>query len=248
MAEQQNNKGVLALLVLVAGMGAAWFLLRKRTPPSPSPISLSISPASTAIETGQTVQFAATATLSDGSQQNVTSQSTWNSSNNAVATVSAGGLTMGVTVGIVTIVASYSTLSAQAVLQVTAPLPSGGIEVAGPPVFTVNAVDMTAPLQITVSQFAEIGVRWPARNTGTVAKDAQVQMIVIRNNVVYLHSTISSILPGDTVSVGQDAVPIFAGGTFWVLGDNEAHLHLMDLSIAPPSIVEMFPFTLTITA
>jgi hypothetical protein len=246
MAEQRNNRGLLFLFLLPALGAAAFFLFRKK-PYTPPVVSIAILPPSVSVRIGQTVQFAVIATLTDGSQTDITADVMFGSSNTAVAMVNATGLATGVGEGIVTITATHETHFAQAILQVTAPLPSGGIEAAGPPVFTVNAVQLTAPSQITVQQSSDIGVRWPARNTGAIAKDAQVQMVVIRNGVIYLHSEISSVLPGYTVSIGQDFVPILIGGTFWVLGDNEAHLHLLDLSVTPPLVVSMFPFILTLT-
>jgi hypothetical protein len=56
---------------------------------------------------GQTVQLTATATLSDGTTQNVTATATWLSSNSGFATVSAGGLVTAVGSGTVTITATY---------------------------------------------------------------------------------------------------------------------------------------------
>jgi hypothetical protein len=61
---------------------------------------------------GATSQFKATATMADGSTQDVTSQASWSSTNAAVATVSSTGLVTGVASGPVTVAATYLTISA----------------------------------------------------------------------------------------------------------------------------------------
>jgi len=58
--------------------------------------SVSVSPANTTIAPGTTQRFTATGTFSDGSTQNITSVSNWQSSNPAAATVGNSGGTFGV--------------------------------------------------------------------------------------------------------------------------------------------------------
>jgi uncharacterized protein YjdB len=61
---------------------------------------------------GAAAQLTATATMGDGSTQDVTSSATWSSSNGAVATVSSAGVVTGVAAGSATIAATYQTVSA----------------------------------------------------------------------------------------------------------------------------------------
>src|SRR5438552_3603039 len=73
---------------------------------SPSTVaSIAVTGASPAI--GDTSQFSAVATMSDGTTQDVTGTSTWSSSNTAEATVSATGVVTGVAAGTVSIQATY---------------------------------------------------------------------------------------------------------------------------------------------
>jgi Bacterial Ig-like domain (group 2) len=65
----------------------------------------------TAPAPGATSQFTATAIMSDGTTQDVTSQATWTSSNAADATVSSTGLVTGVTAGSVAIQATYLSIT-----------------------------------------------------------------------------------------------------------------------------------------
>jgi hypothetical protein len=64
---------------------------------------------------GDTVQFTATATFSDGTSQNVTGQATWESSNQAIATITSGGLATFLAQGDADIKATYRSASGTAV-------------------------------------------------------------------------------------------------------------------------------------
>ncbi len=64
-------------------------------------------------------QLTAIATLSDGTTQNVTSATTWQSSSATVATVSTGGLVTAVAAGTATITATYQGKSATLGITVT---------------------------------------------------------------------------------------------------------------------------------
>jgi uncharacterized protein YjdB len=69
---------------------------------------------------GQTQQFAANGTYSDGSTQNLTSSVTWFSSNAAVAGISAGGVVTALSAGASTITATLSGVSGTATVTVSA--------------------------------------------------------------------------------------------------------------------------------
>jgi uncharacterized protein YjdB len=77
---------------------------------SPTTVS-SLAVAGTAPAVGATSQFTATATLMDGTTQDVTSLATWSSSNSSEATVSSSGLVAGVGAGTVTIQATYQSVT-----------------------------------------------------------------------------------------------------------------------------------------
>ena len=71
-------------------------------------------------ELGATSQMTATATLSNGTTQDVTAQATWQSANTAVATVSSTGLVTGVAAGSAAITATYQNVSGIDTLSVNA--------------------------------------------------------------------------------------------------------------------------------
>ena len=85
---------------------------------------LSVTPPSASIAKGTTQQYTATASFSDNSTQDVTTATTWSSSDTTIATISnaAGsqGLASGAGVGSATIGGSYSGYSASAPLAVSA--------------------------------------------------------------------------------------------------------------------------------
>jgi len=81
------------------------------TPTTPTPTVSSIAVAGTAPNVGLTAQFTATATMSNGTTQNVTSQATWQSSNAAIATVNAAGIVTGVAPGDVDITATFQSVA-----------------------------------------------------------------------------------------------------------------------------------------
>ena len=72
--------------------------------------SLNVAGAAPAI--GATAQFTATATMADGSTQDVTNQAAWSSSDSSIATVSSSGMVTGVAAGSVTVAATYQSVSA----------------------------------------------------------------------------------------------------------------------------------------
>jgi len=68
---------------------------------------------------GETSQLTATATLSNGSSQDVSSQATWQSSNTSVATISGTGLLTALKAGTTDITAVYSGRTARVTVTVT---------------------------------------------------------------------------------------------------------------------------------
>ena len=81
-------------------------------------ISVAISPVSPAdVKQGFTQNFYATALYASGATADITSQVTWNSSNPSIAefTQPSGGLLTGMTVGTVTITASFDGITSNSV-------------------------------------------------------------------------------------------------------------------------------------
>jgi hypothetical protein len=85
---------------------------------------LSIS-GSTSLNVGQTAQYTATATYSDGSSQSMTTGPTWSTSNGSLATITQSGVLTAQATGTVTVQAVYQTLTAQLSVNISTTPPPG---------------------------------------------------------------------------------------------------------------------------
>src|SRR6516162_9558692 len=83
--------------------------------------SIAVTPANATIYAGSTLQYTATGSYSDGSQQNITLSVTWGSTNTALATIASGGLATAVAAGSTTIQAALSGITGSTGLTVSAP-------------------------------------------------------------------------------------------------------------------------------
>lgn len=111
-------KSFLVVALLVAAVMAC---KNESSPTAPSLGTVTVTGNGSLTSVGQTTQLTATANLSDGSKQNVTTTATWQSSSPAVATVSGAGVVTAVAAGSTTITATYQGKSATFTITVTAP-------------------------------------------------------------------------------------------------------------------------------
>jgi hypothetical protein len=82
-------------------------------------VSIAVTPANGAVAVGLSFQFDAVGTYSDGSTQDLTVATTWSSSTPAVATITPGGLAIGVTTGSSTITATLGSMNGSTTLTVS---------------------------------------------------------------------------------------------------------------------------------
>lgn len=80
--------------------------------------SITVTPANQSISVGQTQNFVATGSYSDGTTQVITTQVTWTSTNNAVATITQSGQATGVAKGSTTIQAASGGITGSTTLTV----------------------------------------------------------------------------------------------------------------------------------
>ena len=102
-----NRMCVLAWLVAATACGGSSNSSPTSVPPTVSSIAITTTASIATVAVGQTIQLTATAALSNGSTQNVSTQATWQSSNQPVATVSSTGLVTSITTGTANISATY---------------------------------------------------------------------------------------------------------------------------------------------
>jgi len=101
----QRHRTILAVLC-----GVALFAIGCGSSTSPTTVS-SLTVTCTAPAIGTTSQFKATATMGDGTTQDVTALAAWSSSNASVATVSSAGVVSGLAAGSVSVAAVYQSVS-----------------------------------------------------------------------------------------------------------------------------------------
>lgn len=82
-------------------------------------MSIAVSPGNPSVAAGDTQQFTAIGTYSDGTTQNLTSLVTWSSPAPGVATITSAGLATGVAVGTTTIAATLGNMTGSATLTVS---------------------------------------------------------------------------------------------------------------------------------
>lgn len=92
---------------------------RNRDGGSPALVSISVTPGSVSVFQGAVQQFTATGTYSDNSTQDLTSSTTWTSSNASVAIIAGGGIATSITAGTTSITTARDGLSGSSTLIVT---------------------------------------------------------------------------------------------------------------------------------
>ncbi len=115
--------------------------------------SIALAPINPAMGAGQSTQFTATGSYSDGTTQDVTSSVTWNSSNMAAVTVNATGSAFGTAPGTATVTATSGGVSSNTVLTV-AGYSVGGTQSlfpAGASVTLLNGTDSLTLTNLTAS-------------------------------------------------------------------------------------------------
>jgi len=138
-----------------------------------------------AINAGATVQLTATATLSDGSTQDVTNSAIWSSKNNSVASVNGSGLVTSSTAGAVDISATYDGQTDSTPL-------------------TVNAVAVVTP--VSISSINETVAGSCSFDNGSTCQAASTYTASIQNS----NGAISYAwtVTGGTIVSGQDTSSI----------------------------------------
>ena len=102
-----RRSGFLIMVVALAAIASAC----GSSATTPTTVS-SLTVGGSAPAVGGTAQFTSTATLSNGTTQDVTSQATWQSSDPAVATISSGGVVTGMAAGNTLLTATYQSVTA----------------------------------------------------------------------------------------------------------------------------------------
>lgn len=137
-------KALVIAIAIAASFGAC---KKSSSAPSSSVSGLTVTGTSSFTNKNQTAQMTATAAMSDGSSQDVTSSATWASSSSSVASVSSSGLVTALANGTSNITATHQskngtlgvTVAMQAALQIT-------------PFFSRLCVPFRAGMDVTITE------------------------------------------------------------------------------------------------
>ena len=163
-------------LVAVLTLGMAACSGSATTKSTATLVSISVTPYSPAnLAVGSTQRFVATGIYSDGTTPNITSQVTWTSSNNSIASI-ATGLATGVAVGSTSITASQSGITSPSVTLTVITSASGLSSIVITPAFPAD-LGVGASLQLgAVGTYADgttaditSKVTWVSSNTAIAA-------------------------------------------------------------------------------
>ena len=168
---------------------------------------MSVDAPSSSLAAGDTLQLTATATYSDQSTQNVTSSSTWQTSNAAVATVNSSGMLSALKSGTVTVTATAGTTSGSVTITVsTATLSSILVAPASASLFAGQTTQMkaTGVYSDGSSQDVTAQVSWTSNNPLFATVNASGLVTAVAKGQVTITATSGAI--SGTSSIGVNAV------------------------------------------
>jgi hypothetical protein len=174
----------------------------------------------------------AMARLSDGTSQDVTRSATWESSNQAVATVSPAGMVTVVGAGELDVRATYQSVSGSMHLRV-ANVPAAEVTIAGAPTASSTPFQLTAMARLVDGSTIDVtrSATWQSSNTqlatvsstgavtvtGTGAVDLQATYQSVTGSVrVFVTLSTTATLTGRVVEAGAGAQPV-AGARIQIL-------------------------------
>jgi uncharacterized protein YjdB len=180
-------------------------------------VSIEVTPADSSLPLGRTLQFSANGLFSDGTHQDLTSQVTWASSADAIATISNApgsiGLARAVTLGTVTISATRSGLPGSTTLKATdAVLDAITVTPAGPSVAKGLAVQFIATGTFSDGTSPDITtqVLWTVANPAIAAISNDPASAGNANTLAVGSTAITAALSGKTGSANLTVTDVIA--------------------------------------
>jgi uncharacterized protein YjdB len=184
------------------------------TTPTGTLSSFAISGTPPAI--GATSQFSATAKLTDGTTQDVTSSTTWTSSDANVATVSAAGLVAGLAAGDVKISGTYQNTTSSSSFHLghtTATV--GSIVVTGfaPSTGGTSQFTATANYADGTSEDVTSGASWTSSSSSVATVSSAGLVTGVAPGAVTISAKYNSVTGSTTVVVGATLTSVVVSGT-----------------------------------
>ena len=203
-----GTSGTYAVTAAVAGLAqTALFSLTNTRPPL---TSIAISPLNNPVAKGNTDQFTAIGTYSDGSTANITTTVSWSSSKSAIATVNSNGLASALGVGTTNITASLNGITSNTVLlNVTnANLTSIAISAASNSVAKGKTDQFTAIGTYSDNSTANITtqVLWSSSNTATATINANGVALALAVGTTNASASLSGITSNSVTLTVTNAV------------------------------------------
>jgi hypothetical protein len=176
-------------------------------------VSIAVSPATVSAPLGSSQQFAATATYTDGSSQDITQSATWASSVPAVATINSFGLAASLSIGSTNISAGSGSVSGSTTLTVTAAVPvSLAITPQNPTAYVGSPQPFTATLTYTdgTSQDVTSSVAWSSSNlsVATISTSGQASPLASGTTMIQANWGANSLSTSTTLSVISPTVAV----------------------------------------
>jgi len=201
--------------------------------------SISVMPNVASVAVGQTLQYAAIGSYSDGQKKNITAQVTWKSNAAKVATVTSKGLATGVGTGKAQISASLQSITGSARLFVTPAL----VSIAVTPVNASIIVGKT-------EQYTATGTYGDGSQkiiTNSVAWSSSATKVVTITSTGLATGVVGGVKPGDppgqsTISATLDSVQ---GSTLLTVTDNLTAIAVTPSSVDLPQVGAQQAFTAT---
>lgn len=185
--------------------------------------SISVAPASLSVPLGAKANFTATASLSDGTAQDVTNAAAWSSSDNATAIVN-GGVVSPLRAGQVTITANYNGKTASSTLTITTA--------------TVQSIEFTNAGQTVTSISVPKGATLNLKATAVYTDNARVE---VTNSATWTSDkqTIATVTNGAVkgVSPGSANVNATSNGVTGSVQVTVTAAQLTSVAVSPASAI-----------
>jgi len=199
-------------------------------------VAITVAPSSASLALGGTQQFSATVLFSDGSTSDVSTQATWTSSDENVATLDTSGLATGLASGLTFITANLGPLTSNTVvLSVANPLASIAITPANASVEVGQTQQFSATGTYQNGATADLtsAVAWASSDTNITTLDASG----LASALAAGSSTISASL--DSVSSNEATLQATALPTATLTAS------VSSLSLAPSGVIRTITLTNT---
>lgn len=174
-------------------------------------VSIAVTPANPSIPVGTTQAFTATATYSDTTQRDVTTQVTWTSSNPTIAEIDDAGVAVGLQAGgPVTIGASLGGVTDSTNLTVTSPVTVVSITVAPDPatVMVNNAQGFTATVTFSDASTLDVTPQatWTTSNPAVAVVDEEGVALGLAPGTVTITATLAGLSDSATLNVVKPSI------------------------------------------